>query len=32
MALTLDETLDLGAAVRQGVVAKRDDVLFLRMS
>ena len=24
----LDETLELGAALRQGVVAKRDDVLL----
>ena len=29
MVLTLDETLELGAALRQGVVAKRDDVLLL---
>ena len=28
MALTWMKTLKLGAALRQGVVAKRDDVLF----
>ena len=28
----LDETLELGVALRQGVVAKRDDVLLLRIS
>ena len=29
MALTWMKTLKLGAALHQGVVAKRDDVLFL---
>ena len=32
MTLTWMKTLELGAALRQGVVAKRDDVLFLQMS
>ena len=30
MALTWRKTLELGAALRQGVVAKRDDVLLFR--
>jgi len=28
----LDETLELGAAVRRGVVAKCDDIFSLQMS